>query len=1035
MDSTSSATIKSTTLHNQTSIVLFYRYHPLSSDPTITEIYRSALETLCQSLNLRGRILVAHSACEGINGTLAGSSSHVNAFSMALMGYAYYHQFPIHNATTTTIAGSIAATTTTTIPSEIGTELYPILQTFWTACQQFSNVANVPILTMSNWEDFKWSTTNQPSVHIFPDLRVKMVRELISTGGLLSDIPIEQTSQGYLTPQQWHQALLTMQHSDDISSTSTSSAILLDCRNTKECQIGHFSNAIDPGTTTFSQFPQWVRDNIASLQNKNVYMYCTGGIRCEKASAYIRNTVPTVQGVYHLKGGIHKYIDEFPNDNSLWKGKNFVFDGRLSQEQQSNERDEQQQQQSKIVGQCLYCSEPYDTFLPNHICTACREPCLVCPSCRNIPEFHCRKHFHLRTCYFQNLNTFSTSELQSQLQQLEQYLNEIAVGKSFKQRRKTLIKQCDKIKSHILDKNDENHHARDIDSNPIPEFSSCRSCGDSNCSGSCWGFHGLQRKKRLEMRHEMAPANPDLTAKVTSLPTTISTTTTSLKSCRQGRNNAGQRISKQRQRTQRELDIQQLGLSNGHFVASQHRNDTTGIRILPPYVRCIETNVKGRWCGKSVIKIIQEEFVDVANDLDNILNNGLLHVNDIPIHNDEDRKLKNMDVIQRYVHWHEPPVIIPPVIIVQRIPLPDSVITEYKLPHDSTILVCDKPATLPTHPTGPFLANSLTMIVKAQEGLENIYPCHRLDRATSGLTICASDANVARIIQGKMSDSRKSVQKVYIAKVHGQFLRRSSPMKCTSNMEITFIDRNKIGSPDILVNATIGVEDATSGKRTICSADYATRTATATIAGKEAKSRFRFVQYLEEEDCSLVLCFPITGRAHQLRVHLMALGYPIVGDILYGGSTAIQVSDSVTLDNVLSHMCESSNQSKELINHACTTASEYDKSVNVDGSVNMKRIVESCRICRDGQQGVLNSFNNSQLLQGGHSIYLFAFRYDITFRFQSNATKKKRKTTTPLTKTTDPDFFVLDVLKLEIDLPSWASAWKDSILEKCADIS
>ena len=103
--------------------------------------------------------------------------------------------------------------------------------------------------------------------------------------------------------------------------------ILIDCRNTKEFQIGHFPNAIDPNTTTFAQFPNWVQQNAGKLAHKKVLMYCTGGIRCEKASQYIRGQVDGVQSVQHLKGGIHKYLELYGSDG-LWKGKNFVFDGR-----------------------------------------------------------------------------------------------------------------------------------------------------------------------------------------------------------------------------------------------------------------------------------------------------------------------------------------------------------------------------------------------------------------------------------------------------------------------------------------------------------------------------------------------------------------------------------------------------------------------------------------------------------------------------------------------------------------------------------
>ena len=127
---------------------------------------------------------------------------------------------------------------------------------------------------MVSSEDFKWSKTAKTGP-LFPDLNIKLVNELIGTGGVLSSISLEETAKGYLTPQQWREELASL----DGSSKDT---VLIDCRNTKEYEIGHFTNAMDPRTTTFSQFPKWVDDHSHILADKKVLMYCTGGIRCEK---------------------------------------------------------------------------------------------------------------------------------------------------------------------------------------------------------------------------------------------------------------------------------------------------------------------------------------------------------------------------------------------------------------------------------------------------------------------------------------------------------------------------------------------------------------------------------------------------------------------------------------------------------------------------------------------------------------------------------------------------------------------------------
>lgn len=104
--------------------------------------------------------------------------------------------------------------------------------------------------------------------------------------------------------------------------------ILIDTRNDYEVAIGTFKNAVNPNTTSFREFPQWAAENLDKTKHKKVAMFCTGGIRCEKSTAYLKE-----QGfdeVYHLDGGILKYLEEMPEQNSLWQGECFVFDQRVA---------------------------------------------------------------------------------------------------------------------------------------------------------------------------------------------------------------------------------------------------------------------------------------------------------------------------------------------------------------------------------------------------------------------------------------------------------------------------------------------------------------------------------------------------------------------------------------------------------------------------------------------------------------------------------------------------------------------------------
>jgi len=268
-----------------TGVILFYKYHPLSDDASSMERYRLALEALCASLRLTGRILVGvSSASEGINGTLAGPIDNVRAFTRALMG----QQRDRDDGD----CGDDADRATVTAA----------LQRFRDDEKEFFDAIGVEPLRMQS-EDFKWSTSTasnscvkpngggdeeedaDSSPPLFPDLNVKLVKELIGTGGVLSSISIDETSQGYLTPRQWHEALQSATKKNDPGNDdggNGSDTVLIDCRNTKEYQIGHFDGAVDPRTTTFSQFPKWARDNRHLLADKKVLMYCTGGIRCEK---------------------------------------------------------------------------------------------------------------------------------------------------------------------------------------------------------------------------------------------------------------------------------------------------------------------------------------------------------------------------------------------------------------------------------------------------------------------------------------------------------------------------------------------------------------------------------------------------------------------------------------------------------------------------------------------------------------------------------------------------------------------------------
>ncbi len=144
--------------------------------------------------------------------------------------------------------------------------------------------------------------------------RVKLKKEIVTMG--IEGIDPNQVVGTYVNPEDWNDLI------------SDPEVTVIDTRNAYETSIGTFKNAIDPKTETFRQFPQYVKDNLNPNKNKKVAMFCTGGIRCEKSTAYLKEQGFTE--VYHLKGGILKYLEKVEQEKSLWQGECFVFDNRVS---------------------------------------------------------------------------------------------------------------------------------------------------------------------------------------------------------------------------------------------------------------------------------------------------------------------------------------------------------------------------------------------------------------------------------------------------------------------------------------------------------------------------------------------------------------------------------------------------------------------------------------------------------------------------------------------------------------------------------
>lgn len=198
----------------------------------------------------------------------------------------------------------------------------------------------------------------------FHRMKVRLKQEIVTLGVDGVD-PVGQVGQ-YLDPAEWNELI------------SDPDVILIDTRNDYEVAIGTFRNAIDPKTRTFREFPVWFDEQWAEIEAEGrtpkIAMFCTGGIRCEKSTAFVRSR--GIDEVYHLKGGILRYLEETPEEQSLWEGECFVFDERVA------------------VGHGLRLSE-------HGLCRACRRPVnaedrasplyeegISCPACHDtVDEF------------------------------------------------------------------------------------------------------------------------------------------------------------------------------------------------------------------------------------------------------------------------------------------------------------------------------------------------------------------------------------------------------------------------------------------------------------------------------------------------------------------------------------------------------------------------------------------------------------------------------------------------------------------------
>ncbi|PHH59940.1 hypothetical protein CDD81_2339 [Ophiocordyceps australis] len=287
-----------------------------------------------------------------------------------------------------------------------------------------------------------------------------------------------------------------------------------------------------------------------------------------------------------------------------------------------------------------------------------------------------------------------------------------------------------------------------------------------------------------------------------------------------------------------------------HDVVSPSYYFEDGLRRVRPYHWTFNTWCKERWRGHTLLEVFSSEFRDRPLDYyHESMKSGAIFVNGVCV--GPDYVMQNGDLVSHTLHRHEPPVTSEPIGIIHE---------------DDELIVINKPSGVPVHPAGRYKFNSLTEIMMAERG-EGFtpHPCNRLDRLTSGIMFIAKNAPAAVTMSTKIC--QRSVRKEYVARVMGEF--PDGEIVCDQ--------------PILSISPKLGLNRVRA-------------------SGKPARTVFKKLAYYPPRDpCqrpppaaqdeskpglgkrgySIVRCLPVTGRTHQLRVHLQFLGHPIQNDPIY----------------------------------------------------------------------------------------------------------------------------------------------------------
>ncbi|XP_039992637.1 RNA pseudouridylate synthase domain-containing protein 2 isoform X2 [Xiphias gladius] len=270
-----------------------------------------------------------------------------------------------------------------------------------------------------------------------------------------------------------------------------------------------------------------------------------------------------------------------------------------------------------------------------------------------------------------------------------------------------------------------------------------------------------------------------------------------------------------------------VSFSQEHFTETSYYFEG-GLRKVRPYYFDFRTYCKGRWIGKSLLEVFKSEFrAESIEYYQRAAKEGRIRLNESPVE-DLSVVLRNNDHMRNTVHRHEPPVVGRPLEV---------------LVDDGEVLVVDKPPSIPVHPCGRFRHNTVIFILGKERGISELHTVHRLDRLTSGVLLFARTLETSKKLDQLVRD--RQLEKEYVCRVEGEF------PECELICE----------EPILVVSFKIG----------LCRVDP---------KGKECRTVFQRLSF--NGKTSVVRCLPLTGRTHQIRVHLQYLGFPILNDPIYG---------------------------------------------------------------------------------------------------------------------------------------------------------